>query len=98
MMVAVLRCWAGATPPDVVSGTSRTPSRLTLCGVRLSCTPVRVVGVRDWRFNQRLEDIEWLLKLSSADGSVSTGVLHASTHTHALCSTGLRPLSVLHQT
>jgi hypothetical protein len=32
-----------------------------------------VVGVRDWRFNQHIEDIEWLLKLQSADGSASTG-------------------------
>jgi hypothetical protein len=28
--------------------------------------------VRDWRFNQRAEDIEWLLRLSAADGSAST--------------------------
>eukprot|EP00775_Hariotina_reticulata_P001836 gene1836-2168_t len=35
-------------------------------------TDVRVTGVRDWRFNQRAEDIEWLLRLSSADGSAST--------------------------
>lgn len=34
---------------------------------------MRVVGVRDWRFNQHIEDIEWLLKLQSADGSASTG-------------------------
>jgi hypothetical protein len=33
---------------------------------------VRVTGVRDWRFNQRLEDIEFLLRLSSADGAAST--------------------------
>jgi hypothetical protein len=38
------------------------------------CRAVRVVGVRDWRFNQHIEDIEWLLKLQSADGSASTGV------------------------
>lgn len=38
---------------------------------------VRVVGVRDWRFNQHIEDIEWLLKLQSADGSASTGVSDA---------------------
>lgn len=37
-----------------------------------SCTAVRVTGVRDWRFNQRAEDIEWLLRLSAADGSAST--------------------------
>lgn len=39
---------------------------------------VRVVGVRDWRFNQHIEDIEWLLKLQSADGSASTGVCRQS--------------------
>ncbi len=32
---------------------------------------MRVTGVRDWRFNQRAEDIEWLLRLSSPDGSTS---------------------------
>jgi len=44
------------------------------------CSPaVRVVGVRDWRFNQHIEDIEWLLKLSAADGSASTGKRHLKT-------------------
>ena len=46
---------------------------------------VRVVGVRDWRFNQHIEDIEWLLKLSAADGSATTGVC-----AQGLCSADTR--------
>ncbi|WIA18590.1 hypothetical protein OEZ85_010031 [Tetradesmus obliquus] len=43
-----------------------------LYGPGASPSDVRVTGVRDWRFNQRAEDIEWLLRLSAADGSAST--------------------------
>lgn len=50
-------------------------ARLCVCVLRMCvCPAVRVVGVRDWRFNQHIEDIEWLLKLSAADGSATTGV------------------------
>jgi hypothetical protein len=45
---------------------------LTFAMWLLVCAAVRVTGVRDWRFNQRAEDIEWLLRLSAADGSAST--------------------------
>ncbi|KAF8059115.1 hypothetical protein HT031_005287 [Scenedesmus sp. PABB004] len=47
-------------------------SQPALYGPGASPADVRVTGVRDWRFNQRAEDIEWLLRLSAADGSAST--------------------------
>jgi hypothetical protein len=45
---------------------------IKIVATSVASVTVRVTGVRDWRFNQRAEDIEWLLRLSSADGSAST--------------------------
>jgi hypothetical protein len=44
---------------------------------------VQLTGVRDWRFNERAEDIEWLLQFSSPDGSIITSswqILYSLTH------------------
>lgn len=62
--------------------------------------PSRLAGIKDWRFNEQSEDIEWLLRFSSQDGvnkTASWQILYTITEQHQWIELQRFLLPKLHQ-